>query len=264
MALDPELKGKVALVTGGSTGIGRAISVALAREGVDICIASRTRRDDALSEIEATGSHAKFLRVDLTNEAEVDALVERCVNECGSLDMLVCNAAQALHEPALDISTSAWIATLSTNLLSCVWLCRSAAQFMVKNGGGSILIVGSTAQFHRAVGQTSYHVSKSALATFSSALATDLAVFGIRVNLLVPGRFETAINTSFPKDDPGRDIPLGRSGEPSECGPAAVLLLSDRLSSYITGAELVVSGGSHLRPMGLSSRVEPGRPVRFT
>lgn len=251
MTLDPKLQGKVALVTGGGTGIGRAIALALASQGVDICIASRTRRGEVLDAIEASGSKAKFIRVDLKDESQVSTLATRCVSEFGSLDLLVCNAAVAIHEPALEVSTSAWIETMSTNLLSCMWLCRSAAQLMVANKGGCILIVGSTAQFHRAVGQAAYHVSKSALAAYSSALATELAAYGIRVNLLVPGRFDTAINPSFAKNDPGCDIPLGRPGEPHECGSASVFLLSDNLSSYITGAELVVSGGLHLRPMGL-------------
>jgi NAD(P)-dependent dehydrogenase (short-subunit alcohol dehydrogenase family) len=255
MALETGLRGKRALVTGGSTGIGLGIARALAHEEVDLAIASRTHRPDVLAELRAIGVRVEFLPVDLTQESAAADLVARTVERLGSLELLVSNAALVRHEPISEGTTDAWTATLMSNLLASMWLCRAAARHFAEVGGGSILLVGSTAAYHRAYGQAAYHVSKAALMAFSTALAVELGPSGVRVNLLVPGRFATALN---PQASTGSiaDIPLRRIGRVEECGPPAVFLLSERLSSYITGAELVVSGGLHLRPMPLSATGE--------
>jgi len=248
MPLDPQLAGKVALVTGGGTGLGKAIALALARQGANVVIASRTEHPETIDALRACGVRAAFLSADLADERQASDLVRRAVDAMGSLEMLVSNAAVMLHEPIEASTTRSWDLTLRTNVLSAMWLCRSALGYMCQAGSGSIVIVGSTAQFHRAAHQAAYHVSKAALAAFATALAVEAAPYQIRVNLLVPGRFETPANPSAGDRDP-RDIPLARAGNAEEIGPAAVFLLSDALASYVTGAELVVSGGLHLRPM---------------
>jgi len=243
MSLKTGLSGKVALVTGGGTGLGKAIALALANEGVHIAIASRGRHDETIATIRSHGVRAGFVEVDLANESQTQTVVTRTIEQLGGLDLLVCNAAEAIHEPIARSTTTAWQRTLLTDVLSTMWLCRSALVHMQKSLSGSILFIGSTTQYHYRVGESAYHVSKVALAAFAKAVAIEAAP--IRANLIVPGRFPTELNPRAANLGVA-DIPLGRAGEPEEIGPAAVFLLSDVLAGYITGAELVVSGGLHL------------------
>lgn len=252
MALEHGLAGKVALVTGGGTGLGHAIADALAAEGVHVAIVGRRNHRGTASALATHGVRAVAFQANLAEEATAATLVDRTISELGGLDLLVCSAAVAVHEPIAEATTAAWERTLLTNVLSSMWVCRSALQHMRRTGTGSILIIGSTAQFHRAYGQAAYHVSKAALAAFATSLAIEAAPT-IRVNLIVPGRFPTGLNPSAARAGTS-DIPMGRPGVLAEIGPAAVFLLSNRLASYITGAELVVSGGLHLRPMGHRGR----------
>ena len=252
--MDTDLAGKTALITGGSTGIGRSIALALGAEGVALAVTSRNPDQEAIEEMRALGVTALAIPADLSTEKGAVRAVQTAIRSLGQLDLLVANAASAHHEPVTKITTSKWDQTLRTNLTGAMWVCRTACVGMIERKAGSVLIVGSTAQYFRAPAQVAYHVSKAALAAYASALAVELAPHGIRVNMLVPGSFPTALNAPLrdrEKDEERllADIPLGRQGEPAECGPSAVFLLSDRLASYITGAELAVSGGMHLRPM---------------
>jgi len=257
--LDTDLAGKTALITGGSTGIGRAIALALGAEGVALAVASRNPDREAIEEMRALGVSALAIPADLSTEKGAVHAVRTAIRALGRIDLLVVNAATAHHEPVTKVTTSKWDQTLRTNLTGAMWVCRKACVGMIERGAGSVLIVGSIAQYFRAPAQSAYHVSKTALAAYASALAVELAPHGIRVNMLVPGSFPTALNAPLRDQDEERllaDIPLCRQGRPAECGPAAVFLLSDRLASYITGAELAVSGGMHLRPIVRISRRE--------
>ena len=256
--LDSGLAGKTALVTGGSTGIGRAIALALGAEGVALAVASRNPDEGAIEEMRALGVTVVAIRADLSTETGAVHAVGTALGSLGRLDLLVVNAATVHHEPVTKVTTSSWDQTLRTNLTGAMWVCRAACVGMIERTAGSILIVGSTAQYTRAPAESAYHVSKAALAAYASALAVELAPHGIRVNMLVPGSFPTALNAALRGNEERLlvDIPLGRRGEPAECGPAAVFLLSDRLASYVTGAELVISGGMHLRPYMRMSRRE--------
>ena len=123
---------------------------------------------------------------------------------------------------------------------------------MIARGGGSILIIGSTAQYNQAYGEAAYHISKTGLRVFKNTLALELAPHGVRVNLLVPGHFLTPLTANVPDDKAAilrAQIPLRRFGQPRELAATALLLLSDRLSPYTTGAEFVVDGGLSLRPL---------------
>ena len=243
MALETGLADKVALVTGGGTGLGKAIALGLAAEGAHVAIAGRVDHEETLTEIRGHGVRAGGIQVDLADEDQTRTLVDRSLKLMGSLDLLVCNAAEAMHQPIGESTTEAWERTLLTNLLSAMWLCRSVLAHMRAMRSGSVLVVGSTTQYRYVPGQAAYHVSKVALAAFVRALAVEAAP--IRVNLLVPGRFPTPLNPQASTKG-AADIPLGRIGAPEEVAPAAVFLLSDRLASYVTGAEIVVSGGLHL------------------
>lgn len=251
MLADPGLSGKTALVTGGASGIGLGISEALAREGVDIAVVSRNPDPGAIAHLGRLGPSVAALRADLSVETDVSRVVSEAEEILGPIDLLVANAATASKEPVTRITTDRWERTIRTNLTGTMWLCRELAGRMIRRGTGSILIVGSTAQYHRAPGEAAYHASKAGLASYAESLAVELAPHGIRVNMLVPGSFSTRLNTVPPGPVYRRllaEIPLGRQGNPEECGPAAVFLLSDRLASYVTGAQVVVSGGLHLRP----------------
>ena len=248
---DTGLQGKAALVTGGASGIGLGIAEALAAERVDLAIVSRDPDPGAIGHLESLGVSVAALRADLSIEGDVSGAVAEAEKILGPVELLVANAATAHHDPVTRVTTDAWERTLRTNLTGTMWMCREMAGRMIRRGNGSILVVGSTAQYHRAPGEAAYHASKAGLASYAETLAVELAPHGIRVNMLVPGSFTTRLNpvtTGTLHERLLAEIPLGRQGNPAECGPAAIFLLSDRLASYVTGAQLVVSGGLHLRP----------------
>ena len=248
---DTGLQGKTALVTGGASGIGLGIAKALAAERVDLAIVSRNPDPGAIGLLEGLGVSVAALRADLSVEGDVCRAITEAERLLGPIDLLVAGVAITHKEPVTTVTTDAWERTLGTNLTGTMWMCREMARRMIRRGAGSILVVGSTAQYHRAPGEAAYHASKAGLASYAETLAVELAPHGIRVNMLVPGSFATRLNPVATGDVHERllgEIPLGRQGTPSECGPAAVFLLSERLASYVTGAQLVVSGGLHLRP----------------
>lgn len=254
--MDSGLAGKNALITGGGTGIGRAIALALAREGVNIAIGSNRPENEALREIEDQGVRALHVWADVSMESQVELMVKQSIQGLGRLELYVNNAAIARHEPIMHLSAEAWRKTLDTNLSACVWACREVCRHMIAHGGGSILIIGSTAQYNQAYGEASYHISKTGLRVLKNTLALEMAPQGIRVNLLAPGHFETPLTEGISSERTAilrREIPLRRFGATRELAATALLLLSDQLSPYTTGAEFVVDGGLHLRPLPLYS-----------
>ena len=184
--------------------------------------------------------------------------------ELGRIDLLVNCAAIARHEPLTHLSTDAWEATLSSNLGSCVWTCRAVARRMIVARRGSILVVGSTSVYTPAPRESLYRASKAGLKAFAEVVALELAPHGIRVNVLTPGAVRTPLTAGMSDGQRARlvaEIPLAREGVPDELVATALLLLSDRLSPYTTGAEFVVDGGISLRPLALldpEAGVEPG------
>jgi glucose 1-dehydrogenase len=187
-------------------------------------------------------------------EDQVNAMVAQAIEVFGHIDLYVNNAAGTWHQPITQITTEAWLNTLNTNLSACLWACREVCRHMVARRQGSILIVGSTAQYNQAYREAAYHITKTGLRVLKDTLALEMAPYGIRVNLLVPGHYPTRLTASLAEDKAAtlrHEIPLRRFGNPDEVGPAAVLLLSDALSSYTTGAELAIDGGLRLRPLPL-------------
>jgi 3-oxoacyl-[acyl-carrier protein] reductase len=259
--METGLRGKTVLITGGSSGVGRAIAMALACEGVDIAIASNQPDDNVatVEEIRTLGVRAVGISADISVEAQVVEMVAQAVTNFGHLDLFVNNAAGTWHQPVTRITSEAWFKTINTNLTACVWACREVCKHMIARRSGSILIVGSTAQYTQAYREAAYHISKSGLRIFKNTLALEMALHGIRVNMLVPGHFPTRLTVGMPEakvEIMKGQIPLRRLGKTDELGPAAVLLLSDALSPYTTGAELTVDGGLHLRPLPLWSDEE--------
>ena len=262
--MDTGLKDKIALVTGGGSGIGRGIALALAQEGVHVAVASRNPDPRTIEEIESRGVRALRLCVDVSEEDQVVRMVRETMEGLGGLDLYVNNAAGHWDEPATKLTTEGWMNSINTNLSACVWACREAARHFIAQGHGSIVIVGSTTVGHPTHKETGYRVSKTGLKAYMEVLAIELAPFGVRVNMVTPGYFPTGLAAIFFQEHGGFErenallstIPLRRPGQVEEIGPAAVFLLSDRLSSYTTGAELRVDGGADLRPLTLYSDEE--------
>lgn len=258
--MDTNLSGKVALVTGGASGIGLAIAQALAAEGARVAVASR-QPNSALAARSASSPHQPELAItaDVSREEDVVRMVDETIARFGQLDLLVNNAAQARHQPFTSIDTSTFRSVLDTNLSACLWTCREAAKHMISRQSGSILVVGSTSMYTPGPTETVYRISKFGLKAIVQNLAIELAPHGIRANLLIPGHYQTKLTANIPAEteqELRRRIPLRRFGQTHECGSAAVFLLSDVTAGYVTGAELIVDGGLSLRPMFFESDEE--------
>ena len=257
--MDTGMKDKVALITGGSTGIGSGIALALAQEGVHVAVASRNPEPEIFERIEAHGVRSLRLIADVSREDQVVAMIRQTIDGLGRLDYYINNAAAHWDEWAMQLTSESWQKSVTTNLTACAWGCREAGRHFIKQRGGSILIIGSTAHSAPAHKEIAYRVTKSALYAYMEALAAEMAPFGIRVNILTPGGFPSRLFDKFVADHGGQEaedsvaaeIPLRRIGRLEEIGPTAVLLLSDKLSSYTTGANFVVDGGYSLRPLEL-------------
>lgn len=249
--MDSGLKGKKALITGGSTGIGLGIAEELAKEGVDIAIASRNPDPEALEKIRAHGVRALRLCADVSQEPQVVRMVKEAIDGLEGLDLYINNSAAHWDEPVTKVTVDGWLNTINTNLSACVFACREVARHFIAQGQGSILIVGSTAICSPLPTETAYRAAKVGLKAYMEVLATEMAPFGIRVNMITPGFYITRLTTHLSGDKLAQvvaTIPLRRPGDVSrDIGPSAVLLLSDRLSPYTTGANLVVAGGAQMR-----------------
>jgi len=252
--MNSELVDRKVLITGGGSGIGRAIALALAKEGVHIAVASRNPDRKTIEEIGNLGVRALRLCVDVSKEEEAVKMVRQAIEGLGGLDLYVNNAAAHWDESVTKITTDGWINSIHTNLSACIWACREVARHFISQGQGSILIVGSTCMHAPLYKEASYRVSKTGLKAYMGILAVELAPFKIRVNMLTPGYFPTRVSAHLATDRKKKKIvldtiPIRRAGDlEKDIGPAAVLLLSDNLSGYTTGSELVVDGGFSLRP----------------
>jgi 3-oxoacyl-[acyl-carrier protein] reductase len=253
MALDTGLAGRKALITGGASGIGQAIALALAGEGVAVAIADRNDPAATLSGIAARGAAGHWIKADISDEADIVRMVDKAAEALGGVDLYVNNAAGMWHEPATRVTRAAVEKTFATNVAASIYATREVARRLIAAGrGGAILAVCSTATVSAQPTETAYRASKAALKAHIEVAAVELAPFGIRVNLLTPGATDTPFVAHSPKEFRARavqSIPLRREAQPAELAPAALFLLSDRLAGYITGAELIVDGGLRLRPI---------------
>lgn len=258
--MDAGLTGKRALVTGGASGIGLGIARALAQEGVQLVIASRKPDTQAIRELHAINGATHALAADVSTEGGACAMIKEAIAKLGGLDLYVNNAAGAWHEPITKVTASAFQRTIDTNLAACLFACREVGRHFISQRSGSIVVVGSTSRLTPGYGEVSYRISKAGLKVIVQNLAMELAPWGIRVNMLTPGHFPTRLTAGIPEAIEGwlkTQIPLRRFGDPlQEVGPAAVLLLSDRLSGYTTGGDLIIDGGLSLRGMNHRSDEE--------
>jgi len=247
-----KLQGKVALITGGDSGIGRAVAVLYAREGADVAIGHLpAERGDAQETERAVLSHGRkclLVEGDLTDAAFCDEIVESVVRQFGKLDILVSNAAYQNRKESLEEVTDQELAlTFETNVYAYVRLARAALRHM--KAGGSIIATSSVTGILGAKGLPDYSATKGAINAFTKTLAQDVVGRGIRVNAVAPGPVWTPLNPAdagTPADKVakfGSDVPMGRPAQPEELAPAYVFLASNADSSYITGTVLQVMGG---------------------
>jgi NAD(P)-dependent dehydrogenase (short-subunit alcohol dehydrogenase family) len=249
----PDLKGSVALVTGASRGLGRALALALAEAGADVVLTARRVADlrRTAEEAAAHGARTEVVPADLGRDGDIEALVGTAVRRFGRLDVLVNNAGiSGPTTPFLELATADWDAVLGVNLRAPALLARAAARQMVAQGGGRIVNVASIGATVPIAGLAAYCVSKAGLVQLTRVMALELARHGVRVNAVCPGYFATPMNEEFFASEPGQRvvrarIPLRRLGDPAELVPA-VLLLASPASSFMTGSVVVVDGGHTL------------------
>jgi NAD(P)-dependent dehydrogenase (short-subunit alcohol dehydrogenase family) len=255
--MDLGLREKNALITGGTSGIGLGIATVLAEEGVNLAIASRNPDPAAIDQLQANGVRCLPISADVSKENDVLRMVGEAVTGLGHLDFYVNNAAWTWHQPITKITSEAWHNTLNTNLTGAMWACREVARHMISRCSGSIVIVGSTVRFCPAFSETGYRISKLGLKALMENLTIELAPYGIRANMVTPGHYTTRMTGNIPESIETKlkeIIPLHRFGNPVEVGHAVAFLLSDRLSGYTTGADLVVDGGLAMNPLHFLSR----------
>jgi len=246
------LTGMRALITGGDSGIGRAVAIAYAREGADVAISylpeEQEDADDTARLIEDAGRTALLLPGDVRSEQQCRELVERTVAELGGLDILVLNAAYQENRDGLEnIPTEEIERVFDTNLFAPMWTARAAIPHL--QPGSSIITTSSIQAFNPAPKLIDYAMTKAAQVAFTKALAQQLGSRGVRVNAVAPGPIWTPLipATSWPDSLPefGQDTPLGRAGQPAELAPAYVFLASAE-ASYVSGAIVPVTGGKGL------------------
>ena len=243
-----KLEGKVAVVTGGDSGIGRAVVIAYAREGADVVISYLSEDDDAESTadmVRAAGRKGVLVRGDVSDPKHCRAIVDRAVVELGGIDVLVNNAAfQMNHSDLEEITDEEWEHTFATNISAMFYLVKAAVPHM--SPGSSIIGSSSVNSDMPSPELAPYAATKAAVANFCASLAQLLGSKGIRVNSVAPGPIWTPlIPATMPEEKVeqfGQDTPLGRPGQPAELAAAYVLLASDD-GSYISGARLAVTGG---------------------
>lgn len=247
------LKGKTALVTGGGQGIGRAIAVALAREGAQVAVLDvlGERAEAVRREIEALGVKGLALTADLRKRAEVERAIAEIIAQWGQLDVVVNNAGWDRMQPFLESDEETWDKIVGINFKGALYVLKAALPHMVARGGGRVVSIASDAGRVGSSNEAVYAGTKGALIAFSKTLARELARHAITVNVVCPGITETALLQGLREESPknakvieaiGRAIPLGRTGQPEDIAAAVAFLVSPE-ASYITGQTLSVSGG---------------------
>jgi 2-deoxy-D-gluconate 3-dehydrogenase len=246
----PELDGKVALITGASKGIGRAIALRFADAGADIALAARGPEalEQAAQEVEKLGRRALAAPTDVSDPGQVEALVEKTVKDLGTIDVLVNNAGGApFRAPVDQVREEGFEKYFKITFTSAFYCTKAVAPILHAKKAGCVVNIASTAGFTASPGLAYYASAKAALISFTRTVAHEWAPFGIRVNAVAPGWIETEMNEVLRKDDGWYEgvrasIPLGRWGTAEEIANVTLFLASEA-ASYITGAVIVADGG---------------------
>ena len=252
---DPfRLDGRVAVVTGGSQGIGQAVTVALARAGADVVGTYRpdptperqNHADETVAMVEALGRRCRLVQADAGDPASAERVADIARDEFGGLHVWINNAARLLVRPFLETSLDDWSALMASNLFGYVYGSRAAVAHMLENGGGRIINVTSVAGLQPIADLSAYIVAKGGVRALTQVLAVEFGSRGIQVNALAPGATDTPLNQHAYTPDVRKTyeerIPLARIASSAEVADAAVFLATDA-SRYINGAELVCDGG---------------------
>lgn len=248
------LEGKVALVTGGSRGIGRATAIGFAKAGADVAVTARDTEGRGLpslkevtDEIKGLGRKALAVAAHIGRMDQLQGLVDRVVAEFGRIDILVNNAGTSGYTPVLEVAEKHWDAIINVNLKGLFFLSQAAARVMKEQGGGKIINVSSLSGFKPEFEVCVYSISKAGVLMATKSLAQELAKYNIRVNAIAPGGIQTRLLEASPLiGDLPKQVPLARIGEPREIADAMIYLASDA-SSYVTGQTVIVDGGLMLK-----------------
>jgi 2-deoxy-D-gluconate 3-dehydrogenase len=245
-----DLKGKVAIVTGGNGGIGLGMARGLAKAGARVVVAARNKEKSgaAVRELQALGAGALAVSVDVTQEKSVDAMISETVEKCGGLDILVNNAGINIRKAAQDLSLDEWRQVLDTNLTSAFLCSRSAYPHMKRAGAGKIINIGSMLSIFGAAFAPAYGASKGGIVQLTKSLATAWARDNIQVNAVLPGWVDTDLTRQARKEIQGlhervlAGTPAGRWGGIDDFGGIAVFLASSA-SDFLTGTAIPLDGG---------------------
>jgi 2-dehydro-3-deoxy-D-gluconate 5-dehydrogenase len=241
------LKGKVALFTGGSRGLGKAMSIGLAKAGADVAVVGRTADQNAIDQIKACGVRGKFFEFDLKNLEAIPDLVKTVNDEFGHIDILVNNAGVQKRHKAVEFPKADWDFVLNVNMNAVFFLCQEVGKLMLAQGHGKIINIASLLSFQGGITVPAYAASKGAVAQFTKALSNEWASQGINVNCIAPGYMDTEMNTALIADQTRSQqimtrIPAGRWGTPEDMVGAAIYLASSA-SDYVNGSTIIVDGG---------------------
>ena len=265
--MDLGLTGKKVLVSGGTKGIGRAITLSFGQEGAEVAVFARHKlgEDCPVEQLKKEGKKAVFYKVDIRREKEVVSGIKRVIEEFGHIDILINCAGILGYEAVTKITNEELRRIIETNTMGVVFLVREVAKHMVPRRKGSIVLISSTIQFNPSYAESAYRISKCGVQAFAETAALELAPYGIRVNCVAPGltnspNFLGKVLEPIWADERRKEellsaFPLGRIGKPEDVSPAVLFLSSDQ-ANYITGATLVVDGGFKLRPLVLKTKEE--------
>jgi NAD(P)-dependent dehydrogenase (short-subunit alcohol dehydrogenase family) len=243
-----DLSGRLAVVVGGTSGIGRAIALGLADAGADVVVTGRraSHVDAVAGEIEARGRRSLRMPADVADGAALDGVRQACVDTFGRLDIMVYAAGTTKRVPTLEMDEADWTRILDTNLTGMFRSCQVFGREMVARGTGRIIAIGSLSSFVGLHEVAAYVASKSAVAGLPRALAVDWAPHGVTVNAIAPGVFKTDLNRALLDSPRGQEFlvrtPMKRFGQIEELAGAAVFLASDA-ATFVTGQVIAVDGG---------------------